>query len=488
MTLAYCQPQSVLPGDEVTLHVSAPGPTATIEVVGDGITPACVLRQDVRVVEHAIPDDAPEAGCRWPATLTFRVGEDWRSGCYLVRVTPAGVAEPALPTAFFVVRAGRPSADRMLLVLATNTWNAYNDVGGRNYYTGSVEASFARPLGRGMLAKPDERGARLASIAPGTFVDDYVGGVSEHGLSMWHGMAGWATWERRFAVWAEGAGYQLDYAINADLERVPDLLEGRRLYLSVGHDEYWSWGMRDAVESFVGAGGNAAFFSGNVCYWQVRLAGDVQTCFKHRFREDPLLGTGRERFTTTIWADPILGRPETQMTGVSFTRGGYSRIAGSVPHASGGYVVHRPEHWAFEGTRLRFGDVLGARDVVVGYECDGCELAMVDGRPVATGRDGCPAGFEVLATAPAMPFDRHTTPLELPPGGEYELEFHAQRLLGDDSVESCDRLRYGHAVLGCYTRGGTVLTTGCTDWVHGLGDPSVDRITRNVLDRLGRGA
>ncbi|TMA74925.1 MAG: hypothetical protein E6J72_18170 [Deltaproteobacteria bacterium] len=28
--------------------------------------------------------------------------------------------------------------------------------------------------------------------------------------------------------------------------------------------------------------------------------------------------------------------------------------------------------------------------------------------------------------------------------------------------------------------------TGCTDWVHGLGDPAVERLTRNVLDRLGR--
>ena len=33
--------------------------------------------------------------------------------------------------------------------------------------------------------------------------------------------------------------------------------------LSVGHDEYWSWEMRDAVEGFVAAGGNVAFFSGN---------------------------------------------------------------------------------------------------------------------------------------------------------------------------------------------------------------------------------
>jgi hypothetical protein len=44
----------------------------------------------------------------------------------------------------------------------------------------------------------------------------------------------------------------------------------------------------------------------------------------------------------------------------------------------------------------------------------------------------------------------------------------------------------GAAVLGCYTRGGTVVTTGCTEWPRGLRgkDPVVERITRNVLDRL----
>jgi len=44
----------------------------------------------------------------------------------------------------------------------------------------------------------------------------------------------------------------------------------------------------------------------------------------------------------------------------------------------------------------------------------------------------------------------------------------------------------GAAVLGSYTRGGTVVTSGCTNWPHGLcgGDETVERITRNILDRL----
>ena len=58
---------------------------------------------------------------------------------------------------------------------------------------------------------------------------------------------------------------------------------------------------------------------------------------------------------------PDHGRPETALTGVTFTRGGYHRIASSVPHGTGGYEVHRPDHWLLEGTGLRRGDQLGAR-------------------------------------------------------------------------------------------------------------------------------
>jgi len=43
--------------------------------------------------------------------------------------------------------------------------------------------------------------------------------------------------------------------------------------------------------------------------------------------------------------------------------------------------------------------------------------------------------------------------------------------------------------MGLFTRpgGGTVFTASTTDWarVLGTGDPAVERITANVLDRLG---
>ena len=108
--------------------------------------------------------------------------------------------------------------------------------------------------------------------------------------------------------------------------------------------------MRDAVEAFVAGGGNAAFFSGNTCWWQVRFDADERglTCFKYRADEDPVLGTDEQRGSPGR-GRPRIGRPEAAMTGLSFSRGGYSRYGLGVPRASGAYTVWRPDHWAFEG-------------------------------------------------------------------------------------------------------------------------------------------
>ena len=51
-----------------------------------------------------------------------------------------------------------------------------------------------------------------------------------------------------------------------------------------------------------------------------------------------------------------------------------------------------------------------------------------------------------------------------------------------------EKIRHGHAVLGAYTNdaGATVVTSGSTDWAHGLAgrDPQIEQVTRNILTRL----
>ena len=319
----------------------------------------------------------------------------------------------------------------------------------------------------------------------------------------------WRNWEHPFVAWAERAGYRIDYAVNGDLEFHPEMLDRYRLVLSVGHDEYWSKPMRDHLEAYIGGGGNVAFLSGNCVWWQVRSEeeGRALVCFKDHTC-DPHFASGEHDTLTTMWCHRLIGRPENRLTGVSFAYGGYHRFFGMMDDGPDGYrpnsvacgsavgpsppcvsesvgpparaagptdsyTVHRPEHWAFAGTRLERGQSFGARDRIVGYECDGCQVDWRDGLPFPTHRDGTPATFRILATAPAA-LGRV----------DASLEQASRAILAEDGGTLPQP---GLAVMGTYTRGGTVVTVGCTEWSNGLagGDPAVDRITRNILDRLG---
>lgn len=498
----YCWPQSAAAGDTVSLHLSVSDPRPVrIEVARIGAGRTVLHTDTVEADHHPVPAGADVDGCGWPVATTFTVGDDWASGYYEVLLTVEDdKGRERSSHAFVVVRPNPTTTDAtILLALATNTWHAYNDFGGRNLYTGGTTVALQRPMSRGLLHKPAGGvGRRVTSTnRDDRKMEAHVGYLALHRLTQWAGSAGWQDWEEKLLAWAEREGYRIDVVSNADLEDHPDLLgpdSPYRLYLSVGHDEYWSGPMRDTVEGFVARGGNAAFLSGNTSFWQVRLedADDAGRAtrmvgFKGQYQNDPVYGTDRQAELTTLWSDVLLERPENHLTGVSFSRGGYHRIGPRVTNGAGGYTVHRHDHWLFDDTGLTYGDVLGAASTVVGYECDGCAFTYVDGRPVPTGDDQTPDSFVILGTAPAAHFTRTEAPRPPADNEPSELEYIASRVFGDR--DSTHRIEAGHAVLGTFTSpgGGTVVTSGSTDWAHGLvgTDPQIEQVTRNLLDRLG---
>lgn len=444
----YTDRLSYRPGESVAFHVSTTAARFSMEVARLGAETKVVLaRTDLPGGSHPIPEDASTHGCRWPVAHRLEVPADWKSGYYNVRlrVSDAGgkysgrsrrTAEVDL---FFIVRPSDQGRDASILIqLCTNTYNAYNNWNGSSLYAYHGRA-----------------------------------GLQGHRVSFDRPLEGqFRQWELPFVVWAERNGYALDYCANGDLESRPELLERYKLVLSVGHDEYWSTPMRDHLEAFIGRGGNVAFLSGNTCCWQVRSedGGRALTCWKQGFDQDPVFPTGDHRTLATLWSHHLVGRPENRLTGVGFLHGGYHRSHGQFMDGKGSFAVHRPDHWLFEGTKLARGDEFGARYTIAGYECDGCEFELKDGLPVPTGRDGTPENFVILATSPAR--------------------WHPDDALWYDRFprDPSGAPALGAAVLGTYTRGGTVVTVGSTDWAHGLrgGDDSVERITRNILDRLSK--
>jgi hypothetical protein len=439
----YTDKLSYLPGETVNLHPSYVGTELSYTVARVGGATKKIEAMWARSSGDAarktdpvpVPDDASSHGCGWPAIMSFRLADDIPSGYYVVRLEakqPDG--KTATGECFFVVRSANPGKDtKILLQLSTNTYNAYTNWGGYSLYAYN--------------GKNRVQGHRVSFDRP----------ISSQ----------FNNWERPFVEWAEKAGYKIDYCVNSDLEFHPELLKHYKLVLSVGHDEYWSSPMRDNLEKFVASGGNIAFLSGNTCCWQVRSEdkGRALVCYKQAYRADPLYKKGDPKLLSTLWSHHLVGRPENTLTGVGFLWGGYHRSHGQHMDGSGAFTVHRPDHWLFEGTALKRGAAFGGKDSIVGYECDGCELAWKDGLPSPTHRDGTPKGFTVLATSPA-------------------------RWHPDDCewYEKWEKGRNGHAVMGVYTNGGTVVTAGTTDWSHGLrgNDPAVARITKNILDKLGR--
>jgi hypothetical protein len=489
MIAAYCWPQSAGAGETVSLFCHTEGVQVRCEVVRCGADDQLLTTEVLPGTHQHVPDDAGPRGCRWQPSLDITVPPEWPSGFYLVRLTDeSGSAAEA----FFVVRSTEPKD--VLFVLATSTWAAYNAWGAPSFYTGAYASSLQRPLPKGMLYQSDPQRFRVARYLERSREDQDA--IRQLGYEMWTTNAGWANWESLFARWAEGQGYALGYATSQDLDRDPDLLAGYPAYVSVGHDEYWTAGMRDAVEQYVDGGGNAAFFSGNTAFWQARFEDDYAclVCHKTGFENDPVYIDATQESVvaqvpglTTMWSDPLVGRPEHQMTGVTFTRGGYARMPNS-PYGSGGYTICRPDHWAFTSLGFNAGDTLGAGGIVVGYECDGCEMGQRDGLPYATGRDGTPTNFEILGTAPARLWETSEAPAVLGDDFIGELNWVAGRIGGADNEANRERFADGHAVLGAFQRGrGEVFTTGCTDWAYGLDQPDVATVTRNVLDRFTRG-
>jgi hypothetical protein len=497
---AYCGRLSYQPGDQLTIHVSTRSERYDVEVHRWGAARELLWsRQDLPGTEHHTPADADANGCRWPASVTLTIPAEWRSGFHHVEVRVHDAAlDRAVGHAAFVVRPPRRIA-RVLLVLATNTYHAYNSWGGKSLYTGGHRVSFARPFGRGTIIRPDtDRDDRKARPARWGETPDTDGLIYQdyrmaHGYPAFMGSTGWFTYERRFVEWAEQVGVELDYAVSCDLDEHPGIVDGYDLVLGVGHDEYWSAGQRDTIEAFIRGGGNVATFSGNTMFWQVRLVDDrrAMVCHKYAAHElDPVVGTDQEMTMTGMWCDPLVGRPETAVLGAGSAWGLYNRFGTATAGGSGAFTVYRDSHWLFEGTGLRYGDLLGAKHGVVGYETVGCRLGLDEYQlPVAAGGDGTPADIEVVAFTPSTNLAIGEYPASIAAlDDQGDIEFVAARLFGRVDDDSLARCRHGNAVmLTCRPfglTGGEVVTVGTTDWVFGLADdPAVARVTRNVLDR-----
>lgn len=504
----YSDRFSYRPGETVRLQVSSTAPTVALEIIRDGGTESRVFTQTgIAARWQDTPEQCSVEGCGWETTFEFRVGDDWPSGGYRLTLTADGRDGEPICCHHLLIVLPKPSRKpgRILQVAATGTWLAYNTWGGSNHYEGitgpnrnqySPVVSTQRPWCRGFVVLPPgaPRVPLEVSMPPRTVPRyPHMEWAYATGHSKKYASAGWASYDSHFFRFAERAGYQVDLASQHELHFSPEILLDYDCAVFVGHDEYWTWEMRDAVDAFVDQGGHAARFAGNFM-WQTRLEdeGRRQVCYKYRARaEDPAYRGGDVTRATNSWDAPEIGRPGCKTFGLNSSKGVYAGWGGCAPRGTRGFPIYRPEHWAFKDTGLYYGDLLGAESHIYGYEVDGLDYEIRNGRPYPTATSGAPDGLEILALGMASQVEDgdHVLPEDQFFGDE-DGRFIAEMLYGDASDENLEKVRYSNGMIVNFKRGkGEVFHAGTCEWVAGLlrRDAMVEKVTKNVLDRfLGR--
>ncbi|MCA2190651.1 N,N-dimethylformamidase beta subunit family domain-containing protein [Nonomuraea cavernae] len=316
----YADRVSVLPGERFRLLVSTTAPRFTASAFRMGARPALVWRSartdGVRQPSPKVVEGMVTAA-HWEPSLTVDT-TGWAEGAYLVRLDASTGGQRYVP---ITVRSASTEG-RVVIVNAVTTWQAYNLWGGRSLYTGpggyhdrSRKVTFDRPY--------DGSGARL-------FLD----------------------FEQSAIQLAERSGGPLAYLTSLDLR--PGVLRGARAVVSLGHDEYWSPQMRQAVTRARDRGVNLAFLGANAVYWRIGLYGRMIMCDKET--------------QCPLWRQ---SEPESGLVGQMYD---------CFP-AEATYRVSRPGHWIFKGTRGR------SFPGLAGVETDKVSA-------------GSPDGVQVLAESP----------------------------------------------------------------------------------------
>src|SRR5262249_4052188 len=100
--------------------------------------------------------------------------------------------------------------------------------------------------------------------------------------------------------WLESNGYDVSYSTDVDTDRHGALILDHKVFMSVGHDEYWSAGARAAVVTARNGGVHLVLFSGNEIYWKTRYEPSIDgantpyrtlVCYKEGSQGENTCGT-----------------------------------------------------------------------------------------------------------------------------------------------------------------------------------------------------
>ena len=339
------------PGDVLHLYVSTtPAASYRVEIFRLGwyngaggrrvaCLPSCSGSEQGATQPLRSPDPATgELDAGWLVTDGVSVGPDWTTGYYVAKLILTGGPNAGQASWVpFIVRAPPGASSAILVQASVNTWEAYNNWGGKSLYSFNSTAS-------SVSASHTNAAAMVSFNRPYAEITQAF------------------EWEYNLVRFLERHGYDVSYQTDVDTDLNPSSLLRHRVDVVSGHDEYWSPTMRDAYEAARSAGVNLAFLGGNIGYWQARYANSDRTLIEYRNATyDPAAIPSQK---TVQFAQPPVNRPECQLLGVGYAGG--LAVAGDPPRP---YVVTQAagsNPW-FQGAGLAAGASIFDS---VGYEWD----------------------------------------------------------------------------------------------------------------------
>ena len=360
----YCSRTSLRAGERLAVMVSTNPPSRfTLDVYRMGWYGGAGGRRVARFGPfEGAPQPDPPVGperlreCAWEPAVSFEVPGDWPSGVYLGKLTAA--REGLQSYVVFVVRDDRECD--VLVQASDHTWAAYNrwpdewslyDDGEKVWYWGpGVRVSWNRPY-----AKYCQLVDAPLSLGSGEFL----------------------LWEFPLVHWLEKEGYDVSYTGNGDTHADGGGLRRARLWISVGHDEYWTIEMHDHLKAAIAGGLNVAFLSGNTCYGLVDLHPDRGGAAARALRRIGQFGPLEPRVVAEEFPEmaalPRRGPDEALLIGA---RSCYP-LTGTAA-----WICTREKHWIFAGSGMRDGDRVPG---LVGWEFHGMPAPIPGLEVVAQG-------------------------------------------------------------------------------------------------------
>jgi hypothetical protein len=260
----FAADMSVNVGQRVNFKIDTPSTDYKIDIYRLGYYSGLGARKVATITPSAtLPQDQPSCVSDQTTGLvdcgTWQVSAFWDvpigavSGVYLAKPTRRDAVD-ASSHIVFLVRNDAHQAD-VVFQTSDTTWQAYNTYGGSSLYCGDALSNSAAAY-----ACP----GRAAKVSYNRPFLTRAGGDARSFLF---------SGEYPAIRWLEANGFNVKYWSGIDTDRRgTDLIGSKKpkIFLSVGHDEYWSGAQRTHVENARNAGVNLAFLSGNEVYWKTR--------------------------------------------------------------------------------------------------------------------------------------------------------------------------------------------------------------------------